>query len=757
MSEPKNIVVFSDGTGNSSAKAQKTNVWRLFQALDQTDTRQLAGYDDGVGTSANKYLAALGGAFGVGLKRNVIDLYRFICRTYAPGDRIYGFGFSRGAFTIRVLVGLIAREGLVPFRSEEELIRNAAAAYRSYRQKAFPSYSPIVWVARRLRNGLLWFRDRLRGYRSYDDIMATPDPALKARKDVRIHFLGLWDTVEAYGMPVTELKRAIDKVFWPMVFGDKKLSPKVRHARHALSLDDERATFHPLLWDEVHEARLVEAKDVDPGRIKQVWFAGVHSNVGGGYPEDQLSLVTLDWIIGEATAHGLRVDPSAIAQIATTKSCYAKLYDSRNGIAAYYRYSPRRIEPIFDHHGTPILPIVHWSVLMRMTYGSDAYAPVTLPNEFWVLAPDGKLFPLEEDAARPLQADKTKAVAAPSEAAASAESADKPGAELMAAISELARPDKQAIGFVWDTVFWRRCVYVLTCALTIGLLLYPVIGGPIAHAVQGIPYFGELASDNVGKVNEATRGPVSFLIDALNAVIPSYIRPWKEALIEHPLEFFTLLIGIFASLAASSSLDHRIHYRARVAWNDHVRAGYRAWMDQKRGGVRKSTLLALALMVVGFVVAFARGSEIMSRGLILWSIVFALMLALQAVGKRSTGQASTTTLSSTVSLSLARWLREQRVLRWLFEALTHWLFPALFVLLLTLLGGLLLNRAAFDVASSAGAYCKGTPGLNVKAERTGAAAGEFHTQDMCWNSGLVLESGRSLSDHARGDAGLAGS
>src|SRR6266849_9989925 len=93
----KKIALFSDGTGNSSAKAQKTNVWRLFQALDQSNSAQIAKYDDGVGTSSNKYLAALGGAFGYGLKRNVLDSYKFVCRNYraaadgVPGDDIYCF------------------------------------------------------------------------------------------------------------------------------------------------------------------------------------------------------------------------------------------------------------------------------------------------------------------------------------------------------------------------------------------------------------------------------------------------------------------------------------------------------------------------------------------------------------------------------------------------------------------------------------------------------------------------------------------
>src|SRR5260221_12045198 len=101
----RNIIVLADGTGNSAAKLFKTNVWRLYQALDLTpraapeDVQQIAYYHDGVGTSSFKPLAILGGAFGWGLKRNVLDLYKFVCRNYAEGDRLYVFGFSSGAFT----------------------------------------------------------------------------------------------------------------------------------------------------------------------------------------------------------------------------------------------------------------------------------------------------------------------------------------------------------------------------------------------------------------------------------------------------------------------------------------------------------------------------------------------------------------------------------------------------------------------------------------------------------------------------------
>src|ERR1700753_4501784 len=109
----KRIILLSDGTGNAASKVWSSNVWRVFESLDLTGTQQIAFYDDGVGTSSFKPLAILGGVFGWGLKRNVLDTYKFLCENYVPGDQIYGFGFSRGAFTIRVVIGLVLRQGLV--------------------------------------------------------------------------------------------------------------------------------------------------------------------------------------------------------------------------------------------------------------------------------------------------------------------------------------------------------------------------------------------------------------------------------------------------------------------------------------------------------------------------------------------------------------------------------------------------------------------------------------------------------------------
>src|SRR5437763_3255107 len=125
----KRILLLSDGTGNSAAKVWRTNVWRVFELLDLTGPDQVAKYDDGVGTSSFKPLAILGGAFGWGLKRNVLDIYKFLCANYQEGDEVYAFGFSRGAYTIRVVLGLALDQGLVKGATDAELYEKAKMAY----------------------------------------------------------------------------------------------------------------------------------------------------------------------------------------------------------------------------------------------------------------------------------------------------------------------------------------------------------------------------------------------------------------------------------------------------------------------------------------------------------------------------------------------------------------------------------------------------------------------------------------------------
>jgi uncharacterized protein (DUF2235 family) len=141
----KRIVVLSDGTGNAAASIWRTNVWRMFESIIVIAPKeQVAFYDDGVGTSRLKPLAWFGGMVGYGLKRNLIECYKFICRNYVAETEIFLFGFSRGAFTVRVLADWILDQGLVAYNSNEaQLHRLATASYRAYRKE---NYSTVFRV-----------------------------------------------------------------------------------------------------------------------------------------------------------------------------------------------------------------------------------------------------------------------------------------------------------------------------------------------------------------------------------------------------------------------------------------------------------------------------------------------------------------------------------------------------------------------------------------------------------------------------------
>ena len=726
----KKIVLLSDGTGNSSAKAQKTNVWRIYQALDLSNGKQIARYDDGVGTSSNRYLALAGGAFGWGLKRNLLDLYMFVCRNYRPGDEIYGLGFSRGAFTIRVLVGLIANEGLVTARSEEELARNAIAAYRHYRSNRFPSWSPIVLALRRLRDAALRARDRIKGYATYDEVAEATAKA--GRKDIRIKFLGLWDTVEAYGVPIPELKRGIDWVLWPMMFGDQKLSPLVDRACHALSLDDERTTFHPIVWDEEAEALAVRSTDprqrVRRGRITQVWFAGVHSNVGGGYPEDQLSLVSLKWIMHEAMESGLALETDAVSQVSRTQSAYARLYDSRAGLAAYYRYSPRSI-PAWRLGTEEILPIVHGSVVLRMAGGIDRYAPIALPHRFWVLAQDGKLLPME-GFAQELQLDATKACRA---GAALGAKTKIPGArsELQQAMEQLARPERERLSLVWDTVWWRGVFYFIAVGLTAILALYPWLGGVFAEML------GDRFHHWLQTGSNLSRPTLTTAVDALSGFIPGYTRPWAEALERHPVMFVALSVLLGLTLFKSKKLQTQISDRAWFAWHDSPSGRADAEKEHQPGWRGGAVVFAVAacLLLAAFLCGAPRGDEavLIAITAIVFPYVIWRLAKSFSVG-RASARPGPVARPSTFGMILARRIRQNKILqtswRWIFQRVV----PITFAFGLIVLGLLIGNRVLFDVASAAGFFCP-------EEKNTGGDM-TFRTDALCFPTGVEVVEGR---------------
>jgi uncharacterized protein (DUF2235 family) len=382
---PKNIIVCSDGTGNTAIKGRGTNVFKLFESLDLVHHRvdpsltpQVAFYDDGVGTQTFKPLKIFAGMTGFGLSRNVKQLYKEIVRIYDPGDRIFLFGFSRGAFTVRTLAGFIANCGLInaaALSTASELNSAVERAYGIYRQR----YRPKLW----------------------EMLFGKPDTSktMTFKKtwchdcEARIKFIGVWDTVDAVGLPF-HLADVLNALIYRFKFPDHRLSQSVDHACHALSIDDARHSFTPLLWDESQETT---------NRIEQVWFSGAHSNVGGGYPKQGMSLVALDWMMSAAERAGVRFLEGDRRFYSEHANVDDKLYDPRSGLGVFYRWKPRDLFAICRKAN--VKPKLHLSVLERVAHGTENYAPGNLPFDESVTATSSPHYSLEllEQRARNLE------------------------------------------------------------------------------------------------------------------------------------------------------------------------------------------------------------------------------------------------------------------------------------------------------------------------------------------------------------------
>jgi len=262
----KRIIFCTDGTWDSTQN--DTNVYKLFKALPITSD-QIAFYDDGVGADGNFIEKLVGGAFGNGLFQKIKDGYTKIAHVYEQGDQIFLFGFSRGAFTARSLAGMIAICGLPTASFDDNLINVAFQAYRNKDQ----------------RSALL---ASLSNYNLFD---------------AKLTMVGVWDTVGALGIPA--LIGGIDSSQYG--FLDTGLHPDVLNAFQALAIDERRREFPPTLWTSVPVANQ---------QLEQVWFSGVHCDVGGGYPETGLSDVTLSWMMGKAKKLGLQINDSIWSQYA---------------------------------------------------------------------------------------------------------------------------------------------------------------------------------------------------------------------------------------------------------------------------------------------------------------------------------------------------------------------------------------------------------------------------------------------------------
>ena len=377
----KNIIVLSDGTGQEGGKGHDTNVYKLLRMLEDRTERQIVFYDQGLGTDRRK---VSGNVAGAGFTENILQCYKFIYENYNAGDKIFLFGFSRGAATVRSLANFIHYFGILP-KSRPELIQRAYGLYKIGREerkadgadqtKENPEEHTPENVAAQGMQSLMDLRDTI--------IRGTPLNE-KAENFVHAHpnqwasieFLGVWDTVPALGLPGAVIDTFVNYIpGWKHRYHDFALHPSVKNAYHALSIDDDRKWFHPTIWD---------AYNSEYQKVEQVWFSGSHTDVGGGFREPGLSDIVLEWMVQKAVAHGIKL------YLRSTKYwnfCIApdptdELHPPRAGAGKVYpaeqRHWPKSAQKTFG------LPKIHATVLERVKHVKE-YDP-------WIL----KEFPEHE-------------------------------------------------------------------------------------------------------------------------------------------------------------------------------------------------------------------------------------------------------------------------------------------------------------------------------------------------------------------------
>jgi uncharacterized protein (DUF2235 family) len=305
----RKLVILYDGTWNTVK--DQTNVSRLAQLLAgraPDGSEQHPWYDAGVGTHALD--RALGGITGLGLSHNIRQSFGWLAEHYLPGDEIWLFGFSRGAYTARSLAGLIRKCGILRL-PDPGLVQQA---YEIYRNKNIHPDNPEA----------VQFRASF-------------------ARETRIRFIGVWDTVGSLGVPATGIPFGRDYFTWH----DTELSKIVDYAYHALAVDENRKDFAPAVWT----ARKPENLDVE-----QRWFVGSHSNVGGGYRNDPLPIAALTWLQRKAKAAGLGfkqdLEPGPEDHLAPINDSYSEfafgLYKRLKGGKRYYRVFGRGVNETID-------------------------------------------------------------------------------------------------------------------------------------------------------------------------------------------------------------------------------------------------------------------------------------------------------------------------------------------------------------------------------------------------------------------------
>jgi uncharacterized protein (DUF2235 family) len=331
----KKIILCADGTWNTphgpAAQLDDTNVRKLYELVLDSPS-QLKYYDSGVGTDGTPFEHFFGGSMGAGLFEKIQDGYEFLSYVWDPGDEIYIFGFSRGAYTARSLGGMIASFGVPNKNLDNQTVKRIFDAYR------------ITDHTQRLaaKNSL------------------NADYGLS---DVTIRMVGVWDTVGALGIP-GHLFGEFDQERYG--FLDTTLNPCIDKAYHAIAIDERRASFLPTLW-----SNLDGTPRANDDKVQQVWFPGVHCDVGGSYAENQLSNITLRWMIDNAKAQGLLFDDAAVG------SCLGpKPFDPGGPAHDEWKIIPWGLP---KHRTIPANAVLSNTVKMRMDR-NPAYLPENLLN-----------------------------------------------------------------------------------------------------------------------------------------------------------------------------------------------------------------------------------------------------------------------------------------------------------------------------------------------------------------------------------------
>jgi uncharacterized protein (DUF2235 family) len=371
----KSILIFSDGTGQGAGtRSKRSNIVKLHEATEHAAPRHVQDtfYDPGLGVRDDRTWwrwghDLLSQATGLGISQNIKDCYGALIKRYEPGDRIYLFGFSRGAYTVRSLGGVLSLCGVPMHDSRgrsprtDDSVRDALVGEAT--ETIYKHYGNDAETKAERKALGEQYRARYGG-----NLPNSGDPPVP-------YFIGVFDTVRALGVPGSS-----GLVGWRHAFHDDTLNPRVPFARQALAIDENREVFKPELWDE-------SGVDTATQSIKQVWFPGVHTDIGGGYPECGLSDLSLAWMVKEATdiPHPIIVDQAALG---LSPNCLDMQHDERSGRGFFWvegtreRFTTPTLHEDFvrQRYDAPTIPILDRNVqylpeALRNSVYRDRYPP----------------------------------------------------------------------------------------------------------------------------------------------------------------------------------------------------------------------------------------------------------------------------------------------------------------------------------------------------------------------------------------------